>query len=355
MNALILGGGGFIGVTYYLNHRDNYDKIFIVDWFKPPTHKDPYLKKTLFESKRDCDEIIESDVFDIEKYRHAFKEVSVIIMLNADTGTGSSFFKPYHSTFYNSTACTFVVQQMMEEVEDLSKVQLIFSSSRAVYGEGNWSCKTHGPQTIRRDLYLHSDLGLKCETCREPLTLNSFEEDQPLSPSSIYGLNKAFTEDALNILFKDRPTKVVIFRFQNVYGKGQSRHNPYTGVLNWFSEKLIENDSIEIFENALIERDFIHVKDTALAINQSIFNIEGHGNWIFNVGSGTSIKLIEVAEILKEAFASKSEIRTTNKYREGDVLGAFSDNRLIKEKTGYKPQVSIQDGLIDYSNWYLNS
>ncbi len=352
MNALILGGGGFIGVTYYLNHRDSYDKIYIVDWYKPPTHKDTYLKQTLLSSLRDSDEIIESDVYDIDNYRHVFKDVSVVIMLNADTGTGSSYFKPYDSTLFNASACSFIVQNMISEVNDLSKVQLVFSSSRAVYGEGNWHCPLHGRQKIDRNLYLNQDYGLKGELSGEPLELRSFEEDQPLNPLSIYGLNKAFTENALDLLFKDRPTKIVMLRFQNVYGKGQSRHNPYTGVLNWFSEKLIENEPIEIYENGLIERDFIHVKDAASAIHQSIFNIPGTDNWVFNVGSGAPIKLLKVAEILKEAFHSKSEIRVTNKFRAGDVLGAYSDNAKIKSAIGYEPEVSIEEGLNDYVSWY---
>ncbi len=354
MNALILGGGGFIGVTYYLNYREHYDKIFIVDWYKPPTHKDSYLKSTLFDSLRDCDEVIESDVYDISNYRHVFNDVSVVIMLNADTGTGSSYFSPYDSTLFNASACTFIIQHMIAEVDDLSKIQLVFSSSRAVYGEGNWYCPSHGKQTLNRDLYLNKQHGLRSEVSGELLELRSFDEDQPLEPLSIYGLNKAFTEHALQLLFKDRPTKVIILRFQNVYGKGQSRHNPYTGVLNWFSERLIKNEPIEIYENGLIERDFIHVKDAALAIHKSIFDIQGTDNWIFNVGSGFPIRLIKVAEILKELFSSTSEIRVSDKFRSGDVLGAYSDNARIKNITGFEPQVSIKDGLEDYVTWYKN-
>ena len=61
-----------------------------------------------------------------------------------------------------------------------------------------------------------------------------------------------------------------IFRFQNVYGVGQSLKNPYTGILSIFSTLLLENKSVNIFEDGLESRDFINVVDIAKGVIAAI-------------------------------------------------------------------------------------
>ena len=90
-----------------------------------------------------------------------------------------------------------------------------------------------------------------------------------------------------------------IFRFQNVYGVGQSLKNPYTGILSVFSTLMLENKPMNIFEDGLESRDFINVKDIAKGVIDSIENERSNGETI-NLGSGISTSVIEIAEILKK-------------------------------------------------------
>src|SRR5699024_10780719 len=89
-----------------------------------------------------------------------------------------------------------------------------------------------------------------------------------------------------------------IFRFQNVYGVGQSLKNPYTGILSIFSSLMLENKPINIFEDGLESRDFINVKDIASGVIVSLDNEETNGE-VINLGSGIGTSVIEIANILK--------------------------------------------------------
>ena len=86
-----------------------------------------------------------------------------------------------------------------------------------------------------------------------------------------------------------------IFRFQNVYGAGQSLKNPYTGILSIFSSLLLDNKDINIFEDGKESRDFIHVKDVASAVIKSINTAVSNGE-IINLGSGIGTSVTEIAE-----------------------------------------------------------
>jgi dTDP-L-rhamnose 4-epimerase len=354
-NLIIFGGGGFIGTTYYSLFKNNFDRIVIVDWFKEPTHSDPYLRNSIYLELRKNDIIICCDIYEFEKYSKYLNDSNFIYILNADTGTGNSFFNPYDSTNYNSNVLAFLAQKILQSKIDLNSLSIFFASSRAVYGEGYWNCQKHGKQNINRDQYINDNIGPLCNICNSNLILKSFEECQELNPQSVYGLNKYFSEKILTLLFEGRVKKLGIIRFQNVYGVGQSRTNPYTGVLNWFSAKLLNDEKIEIFENGFIRRDFVNVLDVAYSIHMSMI-IENNKNYfIYNVGSGQDILLLEVASFLKKVFKSNSEIILTNNFREGDILGAFSSNELIKKDIGFVCGVSLEKGLEDFANWYKSS
>ena len=350
---LILGGGGFIGTNYYKNHSSFFDKIVIVDWYIKPTHEDPYLRRFLELQLRETDELIICDIYDSAKYEKHISDSNFIYILNADTGTGLSYFSPYNSTKFNGSSVAFISQLILSKNAKLESLNIFFASSRAIYGEGDWICREHGSQIILRSQYLKCSNGPSCYACGKPLSLGGFDEHTFAKPTSIYGLNKLFSENLLNILFKNKVNKLGIIRFQNVYGAGQSRKNPYTGVLNWFTESLMSDSKVEIYENGHILRDFIYVDDASKAIHLTMTNFQSNYS-VYSVGSGYGIKLISVAQKLKEMLNSNSDIIVTDQFREGDVLGAFSNNFSIQSDLEFNCSFSIETGLEKYVSWFLN-
>ncbi len=346
-NLLVLGGGGFIGTTFYKKFKYKFDQIIVYDWFEGPTHNENnFLFNSLKNNLKKKDQIIRDDIYNIKSYKNLLSDISNLVILNADTGTGNSFFKPFQNTYYNSTILTYCFEFFNENNFNFSNI--IYASSRAVYGEGNWY-SSEGKAKISRTNYLKTGL-LNCDNTNKSIFLKSFEETQALDPLSIYGLNKVFSESFLKIINENRHVNTSILRFQNVYGVGQSMTNPYTGVLNWFSSSFLNNSTVEIYEKGLIQRDFVHVNDVVESIYLSLKNNLGYN--IYNIGSGKPVFLTDVAQKLKHNYKSKSKIEIVDKYRNGDVLGAFSDNEKANKILKYKPMVKLESGLEEYCDWF---
>ena len=144
-----------------------------------------------------------------------------------------------------------------------------------------------------------------------------------------------------------------IFRVQNVYGVGQSLKNPYTGILSVFSSLMLENKPVNIFEDGLESRDFINVQDIADGVIACLDNDCSNGQ-IMNLGSGSNTSVIEIAEILKKHYNSFSEIRVTGDFRIGDIAHNKADITRAKEILGFRPKISLEEGLKQFCNWVVS-
>jgi dTDP-L-rhamnose 4-epimerase len=143
----------------------------------------------------------------------------------------------------------------------------------------------------------------------------------------------------------------VALRFFNVYGTRQSLNNPYTGVLAIFASRFLNNNSPLIFEDGNQKRDFLSVLDIARASRLAMETPEAEDD-VFNIGSGNSYTVIEIAERLAEIL-NKDHIKAeiTGKYRVGDIRHCFSDITKAKQILGYEPQVTLEEGLIELAEW----
>src|SRR5438876_6574869 len=90
-------------------------------------------------------------------------------------------------------------------------------------------------------------------------------EAAPLQPTSFYGLTKQVQEQTVLMFGKVLGIPSFALRYQNVYGPGQSLHNPYTGILAIFSNLARSGELIRIFEDGQESRDFVYVEDVVRA------------------------------------------------------------------------------------------
>ena len=167
---------------------------------------------------------------------------------------------------------------------------------------------------------------------------------------SIYGITKQTQEELILTICKTTNIPAVIFRYQNVYGPGQSLSNPYTGILSIFSTRIKNNNDIYIFEDGKESRDFVYIDDV---IDATIRGIEKEdANYeIFNVGSGEAIDILQVANTLKNEVNSNVNIKITGDYRIGDIRSNYADLIKIKEKLGYEPKVNFKEGIKKFVKW----
>lgn len=312
MKILITGGMGFIGSHLCDELLSQNHEVYVIDNLLKQVHGNDYefIKGVDFT----C-----GDVSDISTWKMFYgQSFDVLIHLAAETGTGQSEYEAarYCNTNIQSTA--IINDLIVNKKIEFNKI--ILASSRAVYGDA-----------------LLDNNG-------KPI---ASKEDDEKNPLSIYAITKLAQEQILlNGPYRD---KVSVLRFQNVYGAGQSLNNPYTGIISIFSKLAKYNKDIQIFEDGLMSRDFVYVSDVIDSIVLCASNHSTDGE-IYNVGTGNSISILEVANIIVKEFNSNSQINITGLKRKGDIRHNFANIDKIKS-IGYSPKVPFNLGLEKFSKW----
>ena len=124
-------------------------------------------------------------------------------------------------------------------------------------------------------------------------------------------------------------------RFFNVYGSRQALSNPYTGVAAIFCARLLNDRPPLVFEDGLQRRDFVHVQDVAQAIISAAEKpLPGEA---INIGSGTAVSVIEIAEMLSSEMKKDISSRILGKYRNGDIRHCFADISKARRRVRLDP------------------
>jgi dTDP-L-rhamnose 4-epimerase len=142
----------------------------------------------------------------------------------------------------------------------------------------------------------------------------------------------------------------VALRFFNVFGTRQALSNPYTGVLAIFASRLMNDNPPLIFEDGSQRRDFVSVYDVVQACRLALEVPEAIGG-AFNVGSGRSVTVREVADLVSGILGKPIEPDISGKYRVGDIRHCFADISRARAVLGYEPAVSLEDGMIELAEW----
>lgn len=318
MDILITGGAGFIGSSLCIKLQKN-NNVFVIDSLSSQIHGyNPYIESPSFLRIKDKVNFIKGDVSNIETWENLpLKKFDVIIHLASETGTGQSMFNSYNYCHTNICSLALINDLILQKKIECKKI--ILSSSRSVYGTS----------------VLSSD----------DIPIPSKEVDI-CDPKSIYAITKLTQEYILINGFQN--IEVCILRLQNVYGPYQSLNNPYTGIISIFSNSIKNNKNLYIFDDGKMSRDFIYIDDVIDGILITINN--GRDREIYNIGSGVSTTVYEVAEHLKRLFNSDINIVITGEKLKGDIRHNIANIDKIK-KIGFIPKISFEDGIYKYVNW----
>ena len=347
--VLITGGAGFIGSNLSLKLLDKGYEVVVLDSLLAQLHGNKE-DSSLFNSIKGKVEFIEGDVRDRATLQHALSGVTIIIHLAAETGTGQSMYEVERYVDVNCRGTAVLLELLQSGGNKIEKV--ILSSSRAVYGEGKYRNKK-GEIVYPLSRSEGSMAAGQFEPVGpdgEELELMATDEVAAISPLSIYAATKFNQEQYVQIICSALGIPSVIFRFQNVYGPGQSLKNPYTGILSIFSTQIKNGSDIDIFEDGLETRDFVFIDDVVTAIIMGIEKKDAD-NEIFNVGSGVSTAVLHVAQTLKNYYHSDVAIKVTGKYRIGDIRHNYADIAKIQRSLGFVPSVNFATGLKRFTDW----
>lgn len=347
---LITGGAGFIGSNLSRQLVKNGFEITILDNFLPQIHGG---KNELPEDLKSKVKLIVGDVTEKSVLYSALNGQDAVIHYAAETGTGQSMYAVSHYTNVNILSTANLCDYIINESHQIQSV--IVASSRSIYGEGKYYSPEHGivfPKS-RTHLNVKESFEVCCPISgKYNLSVNATDESSKIHPSSIYGITKQVQEQMIILATQLKGISGFALRYQNVYGPGQSLKNPYTGILSIFTRLALQNEKINIFEDGLESRDFVHIQDVVNA-TVSCLKLDKIGQYIFNVGSGVPITVLEVAQEIVSYLKSDSEIIVSGAFREGDIRHNFADLKFVKKIIGFEPQWSFKDGLHSFIDWAL--
>ena len=351
---LITGGAGFIGSNLALALLKKGHQVTVLDNLSEQIHgKNPEETSPLYLSIKDKVRFIKGTVACRETLQKAIADNTVIVHLAAETGTGQSMYEIQHYTDVNIGATALLLDILTNEKHSVKKV--VVASSRAIYGEGKYYNKTKNTfvyplQRTDEDMQ-KGDFEVKDpQNHSDVLELVATTEDSIIHPTSVYGITKQVQEQLVMTVCPTIGIAGVAFRYQNVYGPGQSLKNPYTGILSIFSTQIKNGNGINIFEDGKETRDFVFISDvvdaTALGIEKETAN-----NQVFNVGTGVATDVITVATELSNNYGIQVPITISGNYRLGDIRHNYADITKARQLLGFEPKISFKEGLKQFTDW----
>lgn len=204
------------------------------------------------------------------------------------------------------------------------------------------------------------------------------------SSSSVYGLNKKMpfsvqdhTDHPISLYAATKKSNEVMahtyahlfgipssgLRFFTVYGPWGRPDMAYFG----FTKKIVEGQSIDVFNEGDLMRDFTYIDDIVEGIVRLIdkapvpdvgfdnFNPDPSTSYapfrIYNIGNNTPVKLMDFIETLEDAIGKKA-VKNFLPMQAGDVYATYADVAALADVTGFHPETSIKDGLSRFVAWY---
>jgi len=350
-NILVTGGAGFIGSSIALILLDKGCNVTILDNLSPQIHGNIPEDSFLYKRIKNKVNFVNGDVSNRADWEKVLINQDAIIHLAAETGTGQSMYEIEKYTKINIGGTALFLDILTNTKTSIKKV--IVASSRAIYGEGKYLCEEHGivfPKERKEQDMLNKDFNNKCPVCDKNVQLQATDEESKIHPSSIYGITKQVQEQMVLLSCKAVNIPAVAYRYQNVYGPGQSLKNPYTGILSIFSTNMLHNQPINIFEDGEESRDFVYIDDV---VDATILGLEKNeaDYQIFNVGSGKSTTVKQVVELLKANYKSDSDIKITGNFRLGDIRHNYADISKINKLLGFTPKYGFEEGIKIFTDW----
>jgi len=316
MTILITGAAGFIGSHIVLRMLSkNYDVIGIDnlnDYYSVNLKKYRLKKLKIFKNFT----FIKTDLsknFDLEDILKK-KKLSVICHLAAQAGVRYSITNPNIYLKYNIDGFLKVLEYCRKN----KNTNLVYASSSSVYGANK----------------------------KVPFST----QDDVSNPVSLYAVTKRSNELMAESYFNLYGLNSIGLRFFTVYGP---MGRPDMAIWK-FTESIIKNEAIEVFNKGKLSRDFTYIDDIINGVEKAILlsqkpNFKKHE--LYNLGNNSPVALIEMINLLESIIGRKAKKKLLP-MQLGDVKRTFADIVKSKKDLEFEPKVKLKQGLFNFVNWY---
>ena len=302
MKTLITGGAGFIGSNLVMQLLEEGHEVTVLDNLLSGYRSNlvPFPKVRF----------IEGDIRNDAAVADAVKGAEVVFHLAASVGNKRSIDQPLDDAEINVIGTL----KVLEAARHAGVRKIVASSSAGIFGE---------------------------------LKTLPIREDHPVEPDSPYGSTKLCMEKLCLAYAKLYDLEAVCLRYFNVYGPNQ-RFDAYGNVIPIFVFKMLRGEPITVFDDGEQTRDFMNVRDIVQA--NILAAISRGVSGAFNIGSGTRITINELVRLLQKAVGVEGTVQH-GPPRPGDVRHSLADITAAKTAFGFKPCVSLEEGIPEYIAW----
>jgi nucleoside-diphosphate-sugar epimerase len=306
MKILVTGGGGFIG-SHVVDRllRDAHD-VRVLDNFATGR------RENLLGVMDDV-ELVEGDLQSYERVHNAVSGCEMVLHQGALPSVPRSVQDPLTSSATNVTGTLNVLLA----ARDAGVRRVIYASSSSIYGAN--------PELPKHERLL----------------------PQPISP---YAVAKLAGEGFCRSFFEVWGLETVALRYFNVFGPRQDPMSQYAAVIPNFINALADGRQPVVYGDGEQSRDFTYVGNVVEG-NVLAMSAEGVAGKLFNVAAGDRTSLNQLLEHLKELIGAGVEARYEDP-RPGNVKHSQADVSAAERDMGYRPQVSVEEGLRLTFDWF---
>ncbi len=345
MKILLTGSAGFIGTAIASALEADGDEVVRVDLMLPQAHgssaaPDGTHQLDVRESASDADGAWARLLDGVDAVCHQAAVVGAGVTVGRPAGLRLPQ-RPRHRRSCSPRCTTPTCDR------------LVVASSMVVYGEGRYTCETHGDQVPGPravDALDAGDFENHCPHCGATLGWSLVDETARLDPRSSYAASKLAQEHYTSAWVRQADAAAVALRYHNVYGPGMPRDTPYSGVAAMFRSSLERGEAPRVYEDGAQMRDFVHVADVAranvLALRAVVGEAPGHYA-AYNVASGHPVSILDVAQRVAQGTGSGADLapEVTGGYRLGDVRHIVASPERAREALGFSAEILPEEGL----------
>lgn len=165
------------------------------------------------------------------------------------------------------------------------------------------------------------------------------KENSPLLPNNPYAQSKYMAEQLCSFYAREFGLEVTILRPFNVYGIGQDKNFLIPSIIH----QALRQEAIQV-KTLSPKRDYVYLDDVVEALIYTM-NFKNHKGSIFNIGSGYSVSVQEVVDVVQEIAETNKPVISEETVRKGEIQDVIADISKASNELNWHPKFSFYDGI----------